>query len=178
MKTGQVPYDELTGLPLELKLVGDAIKEWLMFMRKLQVFHEVLVGYLDKSGLKAIGARWVYTNSCDAASTFIRAMLVAQETKRVSELTPEDTSSTFEEKVLGFCDISGAHFHSLARRTIVIKVPREDDECTSCCAVLDKAMKGTKDVAQCFDFASENAMTAMGYDTGKFSLLSVSFERS
>ena len=74
-----------------------------------------------------------------------------------------------EEKVLGFYDISGAHFHSPARRTIVIKVPKEDDECTSGYAVLDKAMYGTMDAAQCFDVASENAMTAMGYDTGKFS---------
>ena len=36
-------------------------------------------------------------------------------------------------------------------------------------AVLDKAIYGTKDAARCFDVASENAMTAMGYDTGKFS---------
>ena len=63
----------------------------------------------------------------------------------------------------------GRNFHSPVRRTIVIKVPREDDECTSGYAVLDKAMYGTKDAAQCFDVASETAMTAMGYDTGKFS---------
>ena len=74
-----------------------------------------------------------------------------------------------EEKVLGFCDVNGAHFHSLARRTIVIKVPREDDECTSGYEVLDKAMYGTKDAAQYFDVASENAMTATGNDTGKIS---------
>ena len=30
-------------------------------------------------------------------------------------------------------------------------------------------MYGTKDAAQYFDIASENVMTAMGYDTGKFS---------
>ena len=66
-------------------------------------------------------------------------------------------------------DISRAHFHSPARRTIVIKVPREDDECASGYAVLDNAMYGTKDAAQRFDVASENAMTATGYDTGKFS---------
>ena len=70
-------------------------------------------------------------NKGDAPDPFIRARLVAQETKRVGELTPEDVSSTFaatppleslkvmlsrcmtgkrrapaEEKVLGFCDIS------------------------------------------------------------------------
>ena len=74
-----------------------------------------------------------------------------------------------EVKVLGFYGISRAHFHSPARRTIEIKVPREDDECKSGHAVLGKAMQGTKDAAQCFDVASENAMTAMGYDTGTFS---------
>ena len=198
----QVSYDEVTGLPLDPKLVADAIKKELMFMRKLQIYHEVPVSYLDKSGLKTIGTRWVHTNKRDAANPSIRARLVAQETKRVGEFTQEDASSTFaatpplesfkvmlsrcvtgnrralaEEKVLGFYDISRAHLHSLARRTTVIKVPREDGECVSGYAVLDKAMYGTEDAAQCFDVESENAMTAMAHATGKFSL-SVSFERS
>ena len=49
----------------------------------------------------------------------------------------------------------------------MIMVPKEDDECTS--GVLDKTMFGTKDATQRFDVASESAMIAMGYDTGKFS---------
>ena len=92
---GQVSYDEVTGLPLDPKQVADAIKDELMFMRELQVYHGVLVSYLDKSGLKAIGTRWVYTNKGDVANPFIRARLVAQGTKRVIYLTPEDASSTF-----------------------------------------------------------------------------------
>ena len=60
-------------------------------------------------------------------------------------------------------------WHTPARRTIVIKAPREDDACKCGYAVLDKAMYGTKNAAQCFDVASENAMTAMGHDTGPFS---------
>ena len=47
----------------------------------------------------------------------------------------------------------------------MIKVPKEDDECTSGYTGLDKAMYGAKDATKCFDVASENAMTAMGYDT-------------
>ena len=35
--------------------------------------------------------------------------------------------------------------------------------------MLDKAMYGTKDVAQYVDVASENAVTAMGFDTSTFS---------
>ena len=52
------------------------------------------MSYLHKSGLKAIGTRWVYRNKGDAANPSIRARLVAQETKKVSELTLEDAIST------------------------------------------------------------------------------------
>ena len=81
-------------------------------------------------------------------------------------------------KLLGFYDIRRAPVHSLALRTIVIKVPHEDDECKSGYAVLDKAVYATKDAAQCFDVANENATTAMGFDTGTFFALSGSFDRS
>ena len=40
---------------------------------------------------------------------------------------------------------------------------------TSGFAVLDRAMRGTKDAAQCFDVAMGNAMTAMEFTTGTFS---------
>ena len=80
----------------------------------------------------------------------------------LSRCTTGNRRALAEVKVLGFWDISGAHFHSPARRTIVIKVPREDDECKSGYAVLDKAMYGTKEASQCSDVASENAMTAVG----------------
>ena len=170
---GRAFHDEATGLPLETELMADACQ-----------------GRAGRScvnsskSLGCIGTRWVYTNKGDAANSFICPSAVAQETKRVSELTPEDASSTFaatppleglkfklsrcmagdgrpsaDVKVLGFYNISGAHFHSPARRMIVIKVPKEDCECTSGFAVLDTAMYGTKDAAQCFYVASESAMT-------------------
>ena len=139
-------------------------------------------------------------NKCDASNPFIRARLAAQETKRVRELTHQTRAARLrrrplespkvmlsqcmtgkrralaDEKVLGFYDISRAHFHSLARHTIVTKVPREDDECTSGYAVLDKSMYGTKDAAQCIDVASENALTATRH--GQVFAMSVPFERS
>ena len=123
----------------------------------------------------------------------VRAPLVAQETKWVSNLISEDVSSTFaatppleglrfmmsrcmtgerrkpaEALVLGFYDISRAHFHSKARRQIAIRVPKEDDQCSSGYAILDKSMYGTKDAAQCFDLAVEEAMTTMGCKVGEF----------
>ena len=38
---GQISYDEATGLPLDPKLVADAIKEELMFMHQVQVYQDV-----------------------------------------------------------------------------------------------------------------------------------------
>ena len=90
---------------------------------------------------------------------------MAKETKRNSDLTADDVSSTFAAKppleglrfmlskcmtgprakvsgtaVLGFYDISRAHFHSAARRKIVIRTPPEDTGCPSGFALLDKSM--------------------------------------
>ena len=182
-ESGQVAYDEITGLPLDPKLVADAIKEELMFMRKLRVHHEVPTNYLDESGLKTIGTRWVYTNKGDAANPSKTGGAGDQQSERVDTrrreqhvcATPPLESlkimlsrcmtgkrrTPAEEKVQ---DISRAHVHSPARRTIVIKVPKEDDECVSGYAVLDQAMYGTKDTAQRCDVASENAMTASKLD--------------
>ena len=83
-------------------MVGDAMKQELILMRKLQVYHGVLVSFLNKSGLKTIRTRWVYTNKGDAANPFIRARLVAQECDRVSELRSEDASSMSSLQSLKF----------------------------------------------------------------------------
>ena len=56
-----------------------------------------------------------------------------------------------------------------SNRKIVIRTLPEDTGCPSGFAVLDKSMYGTKDAAQCFDVACENAMTKMGYTIGLFS---------
>ena len=71
-------------------------------------------------------------------------------------------------KVLGFFDISRAHFHSPARRRIIIKTPREDGSCTSGFGRLLVAMYGTKDAAQCFDAVCEGVMTKLEFTTGIF----------
>ena len=58
---------------LDPKMVADAIKEEWMFMRKLQVYHEVLVSDLDNSGLKpSLHDEATRTRVC-AADPFIRA---------------------------------------------------------------------------------------------------------
>ena len=60
-----------TTTPPEPGMVADVFNEELAFMRILRVYHEGLVSYQDKSGLKPIGTFWVYTNKGDAANPFI-----------------------------------------------------------------------------------------------------------
>ena len=107
--------------------------------------------------LKATGTRWVFlseqgwlrwrTREC-ASSTFAATPPLESLKVMLSRCMTGKRRTPAEEKVLGFYDISRAHLISPARRTIVIKVPKEDDECTSGYAVLDKAMYETKDAAQ------------------------------
>ena len=66
-----------------------------------------------------------------------------------------------EEKVLGFYDISRAHFHSPASRRIVMKVQKRTTSVRVVAQCWTKPCMERRTLAQCFDVASENAMTAM-----------------
>ena len=46
-------------------------------------------------GLTPIGTRWIFTNKGDTERPFIRARLVAQETKKTTKMDLTDTSMTF-----------------------------------------------------------------------------------
>ena len=114
-----------TGFPLDPKMVADAVNEELTFMRRLQVYHEIPGSYYDESGLTSIGTRWIHMNKSDAANPLVRARLVAQETKRVSELTPEDASSTFcgnADTGKGVCSIWTCTERSTQRRALMLHV--------------------------------------------------------
>ena len=107
-ESGQVAYDGISGLPLDPKLVAEAIKEELMFMRKLRVYHEAPASYLNESGLEAIGTRWVYTNKGDAANPFIRASGAGvRESERVDTIRREQhvCSNTYTGKASRSCSV-------------------------------------------------------------------------
>ena len=80
---------------MDPKLVAAAVQEELDFMRQLKVYHEVPADFAAQNHLRPIGTRWIYTNKGDAKNPQIRALPVAQETKRNSDLTADDASSTF-----------------------------------------------------------------------------------
>ena len=105
-------------------------------------------GAVKEQGLTPIETRWVFTNKGDTEHPFIRASLVAQETKRTTSMDLTDTSVTFaatppverfrfflskamtgekkrkpqDELVRAFFDISRAHFHSPVRRKVATRM--------------------------------------------------------
>ena len=74
-------------------------------------------------------------------------------------------TSRSDRKVMGFYDVSRAHFHSDARRDLFIIPPQEDTTITGV-AQLMKGMYGTRDAGQCFDHKSETTMKDLGFTVG------------
>ena len=150
-------------------------------------------GAVKEQGLAPIGTRWVFTNKGDTEHPFIRARLVAQETMRTTKMDLTDTSMTIaatppvegfrflpsraltgekkrnpqDELVIAFFDISRAHFHSPVRRKVAIRM-HGDPSCPSGIAMLNGAMYGTKDAAQCFDLYCERTMEKLDQNIGVF----------
>ena len=159
-------------------------------MKEMSVYTPCEHGAVKEQGLTPIGTRWVFTNKGDTEHPFIRARLVAQETKRTTSMDLTDTSTTFaatppvegfrfllsramtgekkrnpqDELVIAFFDISRAHFHSPVRRKVAIRMQGDP----SGIAMLNHAMYGTKDAAQCFDSYCERTVEKLNYNIGVF----------
>ena len=72
-----------------------------------------------------------------------------------------------DELVIAFFDISRAPFHSPVRRKVAMRMQFEPS-CPSGIAMLNRAMYGTKDAAQCFDSYCERTMENLDYHIGVF----------
>ena len=83
-------------------------------------------------------------------------------------MTGEKKKSAEEEMVIGFFDISRAHFHSPVSTKVAVRVPHGDASCPSGAALLNRAVDGTKDAAQCFDSCCERTMEQLNYRVGVF----------
>jgi len=69
---------------------------------------------------------------------------------------------------LDFIDIRRAYFHALARRKVYVKLCKEDYE-VGMCGRLNKAMYGTRDAAQNWEFEYVEFMVSVGFSAGKVS---------
>ena len=188
-------YDEITGAELDAKLVREARVAEIAYMKKLNVYVESTLDECKRAGCVPIPMRWIDINKGDAARPNIRCRAVLQETKARSKLGPNDIATTFAatppleglrllvslamtgqvgvaaqaRRVLGFYDVSRAHFHFPAKREMWVKVLPEDPDIKSGVAKLLKAMYGGRDAGNCWDQFAEETMAKLGYAAGVYS---------
>jgi hypothetical protein len=188
--------DRVTGQILDGGAVAKAREEEMVYMKALKVYEHVSEQTArETSGRPPISVDWVDINKGDETRPELRSRLVAQETRRVSTLGPEDAAAIFAatpplealrfmlslamteqaedrlaEVVLAFLDISRAHLHSPIRRDVFVKACKEDVDCPEgYCWKLLKAMYGLRDAGAAFDKKVEVSSEAMGFKVGLFS---------
>ena len=70
---------------------------------------------------------------------------------------------------LDFIDVRRASFHADARREVYVQLPEEDHE-EGMCGLLHKALYGTRDAPQNWEYSySEFMTTGMGFQRGRYS---------
>ena len=189
----QVYCDNVTGAAFPSKLCEEAMELEIKFMKEMNLYTPCEHEAMKEQGLSPIGTRWVFTNKGDTEHPFIRARLVAQETKKTTTMDLTDTSMTFaatplvegfrlllsramtgekkrnpqDELVEALFDISRSHFHSPVRRKVAIRM-EGCPLCPSGIAMLNRAMYGTKDAAQCFGLYCERTMEKLKCNIGVF----------
>ena len=187
-------WDEITGKELNPEKVLAARRADVEYMRRLGVYEEATEEDCIRDGCTPIPMRWIDTNKGDDRNENIRSRAVLQETRRRSNLGSDgDVSQTFaatpplealramislcmsqkgipesKRKVLGVYDVSRAHFHSPAKRTLYVKTLPEDVDNKIGIAKLLKAMYGSKDAAACWDEFAEKTMEGLSYKAGCF----------
>jgi len=190
---GPIAFDEYTGLQLDPTLTRKARESELEFLNKLGTWLVVPRQQAIDDGYKVIGTRWVECNKGDAASPNVRSRLVAQETKRVSSIAPEDVAATFaatpplealryllslamtlpppagDDWVLVFIDISRAHPNCKVLRKIYTELPPEAGYNKDWVAFLVMCLYGLRDAAQAFELRTAEVMIGMGFEQGLFS---------
>ena len=182
-------YDNLSGEWLDPDLVREARKTEMEEVEKHQVYEKVpLEECYKETGKSPVGTRWVDTNKGDKVHPEYRSRLVAQEIntdKRegLFAATPplEAKKLLFSLAVtegigykkghkatgmkLDFIDVRRAYFHAAARRKVYVKLPPED-HVEGNCGRLKKAMYGTRDAAQNWEYAYVSIMEKVGFARG------------
>ena len=88
----RVYHDSVTGASLPSKLCEEAMQLEMKYMKEVNVYTLCEHGAIKEQGLTPIGTRRVFTNKGDTEHPVIRARLVAQETKRTTNMDLTDTS--------------------------------------------------------------------------------------
>ena len=143
----------------------------------------------DNTGKAPIGVRWVDINKGDDINPEYRSRLVAKEFKlgSIEELfaaTPPLEAkkllmSMATTEGIGYCrhgkhkplkldfiDVRRAFFYAPARREVYVDLPLEDHE-EGMCGMLVKAMYGTRDAPQNWEYEYADFMTGLGFKREK-----------
>jgi hypothetical protein len=137
----------------------------------------------EVTGQEPIVTRWININTADKDNPEYRSRLVAQEIKRdkredlFAATPPLETNkhlfsiaAMFRDNgmKLDFIDVRRAYVHALARRAVYVKLP-EEDNAPGMCGTLVKAMYGTRDAAQNWEYAYTEMLMELGFRQGKVS---------
>ena len=183
-------WDDLSGRELDPKLVKKARMEEIKEINKHNVYEKVPIEECwTNTGKDPIGTRWVDVNKGDDANPEYRSRLVAQEIKRDNREDLFAATPPLEAKKmlmamavtegigyhrgdkkggnkLEFIDVRRAYFHARARRLVYVKLPEEDNE-EGKCGRLIKAMYGTRDAAQNWEYEYVEFMEGIGFRRGQ-----------
>ena len=137
-------YDEISGALLDPKLVAEARKKEIEFVREFGVYEKVPAEQAE--GKAKVTVKWCDVNKGDAQRPEYRSRLVGRELRKWDPFmsgtfaaTPPTESLRFmlssfmtrgkqrdEDPVMGVLDVSRAHFHPESVREVYIDLPDED----------------------------------------------------
>jgi hypothetical protein len=182
-------WDDLSGEALDTREVRKARKEELEEFRKQGVYTKVPIKECwDVTGKKPIGVRWVDINKGDKVHPDYRSRSVAKEIKiskredlfaatppleakkalfsmAVTEGIGHTRGRKEEGMKIDFVDVRRAYFHAAARRDLYVELPEEDRE-EGMCGKLNKAMYGTRDAAQNWEYEYVEFLEGIGFKRG------------
>ena len=188
----KIYWDDSTGEQLERTLADSARGEEMTEVRKHNLYKKVPISKCyEVTGKALVRTKWIDINKGDRARPEYRSRLVAMEiaTGKRDDLfaaTPPLEaikvllSLAVTEGVgfhpgnrkggmkLDFIDVRRAYFHATARRELYVRLPEEDGE-PGMCGLLHKAMYGTRDAAQNWEYAYVDFMEGRDFVRGKAS---------
>jgi hypothetical protein len=186
----QAAWDDMSGVPLDPKLVKAARQEEIEYVKKRNVYTKVKRSEVP-SGAKVIRVKWVDVNKGDANNLDIRSRLVAMDFKDgdrpelfagtpptealriLCSMAATRDDDQEEEKVIMVNDVRRAYFYAEVTRPVWVELPEEDytddDRWEDRVAKLNVSMYGTRDAAMNWGHTVEKHLVEVGWTQGRAS---------
>ena len=188
-------WDDVNGGWLKPELCRNARREELEWVHRQKVYERRPISEcIEQTGVPPISLMWLDTNKGDDEHENYRSRLVVRERRfkekgeagRVlpaaflfsatppsecikvlgSRMVSQKVSTRGKTLVMRFWDIRRAHFYGIARRTVYVNLPEEEQDGVHC-ALLLKSMYGTQDASNIFQWDYTELLTGGGHCVGK-----------